>query len=82
MENLMNEKYEYSFIELLEQTKDEPYNSFFYSNFVELVFVGNDSDLFKLLNKVCPYLSSLSPMEYQKVAFYLVPISEGDSFLA
>jgi hypothetical protein len=49
---------------------------------VEFVFVGNDSDLFKLLNKICPYLSSLSPMEYQKVAFYLVPINEGDSFLA
>ena len=49
---------------------------------MEFVFVGNDSDLFKLLNKVCPYLSSLSPIEYQKVAFYLVPISEGDSYLA
>ena len=38
----MSDKYEYSFVELIKNLRQIPYNEFFYTNYLDIIFLGND----------------------------------------
>ncbi len=55
-EELSEKEHRYSLYELVEENREHPYNEFFFSSFLEFVFMGNDEELSRILQIYSLYM--------------------------